>query len=125
MNYDLFKTCVQFLELKKPVQFKIIPFGMGVNSAECRAVFTTKNKLKKTVLVFWLESMNCSNYDFNTVMVHELIHSWQWERGLLHNNKKDHCRKFKQKARELQAVINILHPDIALGKLYDKNTDDN
>lgn len=125
MNYELFKTCIQFLQLKKPVEIKVIPFGVGINSAECRAVFHRKNKLKKTVLVFWLESMEKSKYDFNTTMVHELIHSWQWENNLIYHKKKDHCHLFRKKAKQLKAVISILHPDIVLGKLYDKTVDDN
>jgi predicted metal-dependent hydrolase len=110
MNLLIAKT-VGLLKIQKPYKI-ILKDKLKDNAAEYYAMYR-KDKLCSHVIRVNLSILQNDQRDLNTLIVHELIHAWQEETGLI----EIHGKYFQKMAKILGNEFNL---PLLYMKKYDK-----
>ena len=116
---DFILNCVEYLELQKPVELRVIaPANEAEFAAEYEPRFSDKGKLKKHII--WVYLYRGETRLFETLVAHELIHAWQQE-----NEYEDiHGESFRIAASNMQYYLRE-YCNIELPDIYDSEIDEN
>lgn len=100
-----------YLELKKPYEIRIKSKSHNWAAGFCEQ-HTRKGKILKHVITLYLPNIINSDFTLESVILHELVHAWQAENGLLIEGDY-HGADFQSKAYDLGEaleVADIFHP---------------
>lgn len=118
----LILLCKEVLQIKKPVEIKLLSKGRGKSkelAGYCQPRFR-KGKVIGYLIVLNLDMILLSEYKLNDVIAHELIHAAQFEHEIF-DNEYHHDKKFQGLARVIKKHLNKAGFEIT--EIYNKKTD--
>lgn len=102
---EFIENVINALELKLPVELRI-KFKQYSNDAEYEPRFNKHGKLKRHVITVYFDSDN--HRDFNTLVIHELIHAYQEENKI----NEIHGESFAKMAAKFPEYPQVYIPEI-------------
>ena len=117
---NLVGYCVEWLDIQKPVEFRIEAYRGKMKLAGLCESRYRKDKLHKHVIFLNLEVIGKSEYNLNDVIAHELIHAHMVEHGLF-DEHYHHNETFQKLAQKL--ANDLISEGFDIETLYDSRID--
>jgi hypothetical protein len=118
--------CTEYLKLEKPIRITIYTANNKNNLCGESTIVEGKNGIKYHQITLLLPSIYNSGYTLQGILVHELIHSWQFEyqKGYM-ESLEYHGKPFRDKARNLWRAYKRRFPNtkVAWKEIYNRKSD--
>jgi len=98
---NLIRQTIGFLGIEKPYKIVLKPSLKG-NAAEYYQM-VRQGKLVSHLIRVSVDNLHTDSRCLNTLIVHEFIHAWQAENGIV----EVHGREFRKQAKALGNVLNL------------------
>ena len=117
--FELIGLTVEYLGLEKPYTIKLNSKGKKSASAEYMAKYNRGEELISHQITIYLGNQPHDSRDIETLIVHELIHAYQEEKGII----EIHGQDFIEVAGLLSMYLKTA--GIYVGNIYIEGTDVN